>query len=66
MNNEITLNEVRSVGTHQLRLPLQMAPVNRTLAASALSGQDGVVPSQNWQQLLSTGLQALPSILSLF
>jgi len=66
MKNEITINEVGSVGTHQLCLPPQIAPVERTLAAAALSGQDGVVPSQNWGNIASGVLQALPSILSLF
>jgi hypothetical protein len=44
-------NEMSSVGTHQLRLPLQTAPVNRTVVASALSGQEGVVPSWGFSDL---------------
>jgi hypothetical protein len=47
-------------------LPLQTAPVNRRLVASALSGQDGVVPSFDWGKLASIVGQALPGIVSLF
>ena len=36
-----------------MRLPLQSAPVNRTLGAAALSG-DGVEASFDWSSLLST------------
>jgi hypothetical protein len=45
MKTEMMKNQMSTLGTQRLRLPPQMAPVNRTLAASALSGQDGVVPS---------------------
>jgi hypothetical protein len=46
MKNEMMKNEISSVGTQLLRLPLQSAPVERTLtAAPALAGQEGLVPS---------------------
>jgi hypothetical protein len=48
MKNEIMKNEMSSVGTPLLRLPPQTAPVERTLAASALLGKDGIVPSARW------------------
>jgi hypothetical protein len=60
-------DKMTSLATPLLRLPLQVAPVDRTLvAASSLSGDGGVVASQGWQQALQTGLQLLPQILSLF
>jgi hypothetical protein len=55
MKNEIMKHEMSLVGTQLLRIPLQTAPVERTLAAAPpLVGQDGVVPSvvQNWMNLL--------------
>ena len=66
MKNEMMKNEKSSVGTQRLCLPLQTAPVNRRLVASALSGQDGVVPSFDWGKLASIVGQALPGIVSLF
>jgi hypothetical protein len=45
MKNEIMKNEMNSVAPQLLRLPLQAAPVERRLAASALLGKDGVVPT---------------------
>jgi hypothetical protein len=49
MKNEMMKNEMSS----QLRLPLQVAPVNRTLAATALSGQEGVVPSGWFDEIVN-------------
>jgi hypothetical protein len=66
MKNEMMKNEMSSVTTQRLRLPLQTAPVERTLLAGpALAGQDGVVPSNGipWGQIAST---ALPMLMSLF
>jgi hypothetical protein len=52
MKNEMMKNEMSSVGTQRLRLPLQTAPVERTLAATAaLSGQGGVVSSGFWDDV---------------
>lgn len=55
MKTEMMKNQMSSVGTQQLRLPLQTAPVNRTVVrtvvASALSGQEGVVPSWGFSDL---------------
>jgi hypothetical protein len=64
MKNEIIENGMSSVGTHQLRLPMQTAPVNRTLAASCLSGQDGVVPSFGWGDLWNIAKTALPAVMA--
>jgi hypothetical protein len=66
MKSEIMKNELSSVGTQRLRLPLQTAPVERTLSASSLLGQDGVVPSNGWANVAQGVLQALPAIFSLF
>jgi hypothetical protein len=42
-------DEMRSVGTQPLRLPLQAAPIERKLSSTpALAAQEGVVPSFNW------------------
>jgi hypothetical protein len=64
MKNEIVKNEMSS----QLRLPLQVAPVNRTLAATALSGQKGVVPSGWFDDIVKVvgpiAGQVLPGLLS--
>lgn len=63
MNNEIT-----SGGTPQLCLPLQVAPVERKVVASALAGRGGVDPSFDWGSLISTlapvAAQVLPGLLS--
>jgi hypothetical protein len=60
MKNEMMNNEMSSVGTRRLRLPLQAAPVERTLAAApALAGQEGVVPSFDLGGFLK---QALPYV----
>jgi hypothetical protein len=46
MKNEMMKSEMSSVRSQRLRLPLQTAPVERTLAATtALSVQGGVDPS---------------------
>jgi len=60
------MNHEQSSITPQLRLPLQVAPVNRSLSEAGMATEGGVVASQNWQSLLQAGLQALPSILSAF
>ena len=53
MKNEMMKNEMSSVRTQGLRLPLQTAPVQRTLAAAPqLAGQEGVVPSFDFTSLL--------------
>lgn len=44
------------------RLPLQSAPVNRTLGAAALSG-DGVEASFDWSSALKTGLNLVGGLL---
>ncbi len=41
MPNEMP-NEMPAGETQRLRLPVQAAPVNRTVVASALSGEGGV------------------------
>jgi hypothetical protein len=60
------MNLEMSATTPRLCAPLQVAPVTRSMAETSLSTEGGVVPSQNWQQLLQAGIQALPSILSMF
>jgi hypothetical protein len=52
--------------TPKLMLPVQSAPVDRTLGAAALSGNRGVETSQNAGQVVSSILSALPTIFSLF
>ena len=60
MKNEIMKNEMSSVRTQRLRLPLQTAPVERTLLAGpALAGQEGVVPSFNFGSLVPIAQQLL-------
>jgi hypothetical protein len=62
-------NEMIPLGTPGLRLPLQVAPVERTLAASSssLSGIGGVEASGfNWGGLAQGILSALPGIISMF
>jgi hypothetical protein len=60
-------NEMIPVATPLLRLPLQVSPIERTLAAAALTGESGVVPSQNWGQIFGQVAQtALPILASLF
>jgi hypothetical protein len=47
-----------------LHLPLQLAPVERTLAKSgSLSVDGGLVASQNWGQILGQAAQAAIPIL---
>jgi hypothetical protein len=53
--------------TPKLMLPLQSAPVDRTLGAAALSEGLGVEASQNTGQIVGSILQtALPLLASLF
>jgi hypothetical protein len=53
--------------TPKLMLPVQSAPVDRTLSGSALSGGLGVEASQSTGQVIGSILQtALPALLSLF
>jgi hypothetical protein len=59
MKNEMMKNEI----TAQLRLPLQMAPVERRVAGSALSGQDGVGPSFDWGGFLQKAIPIATNIL---
>ncbi len=62
MKNEMMKNEMSSV-TQRLRLPLQAAPVERTLlAAPALAGQDGVVPSWGWSDFGNLLQKAAPYV----
>jgi hypothetical protein len=52
-----------------LRLPIQAAPVERTLSVSSsfVSSEAGVAASGiNWGQIAQTALSALPGILSMF
>ena len=63
MKNEIVINEINSVGTRRLRLPLQTAPVERTLAAAPqLAGQEGVVPSFDFTSLIPIATTLLSMI----
>jgi hypothetical protein len=61
-------NEMTPVATPLLRLPLQVSPVDRTLAASSsLLGDGGVGPSFDWGSFLGQAAQtALPIISSFF
>ncbi len=53
--------------TPQAMLPVQSAPVDRTLASAAFSTDAGVEASQNAGQVIGSILQtALPALLSLF
>jgi len=61
-------NEVNTLGTSGLRLPLQVAPVERTqLSASSLSGDAGLQASGfNWGSLVSSLPDIISGIASLF
>jgi hypothetical protein len=48
---------------NMLRLPLQVAPVERAVVPSALVGGTGVEASQNWGQIIGQALPVVTSIL---
>jgi len=63
------MNHETSSTTPMLRLPLQAAPVERTLSASSsfLSSEAGIAASGfNWGGLAQGVLSALPGIISMF
>jgi len=62
-------NEMNPLGTPGLRLPFQVAPVERTLAASSsyLSVDGGVAASGfDWGSVLQTALPIVSGLLSAF
>jgi hypothetical protein len=55
------------VAAPSLRLPLQMAPVERTVVSSALAVGEGLQPSFDWGSFLQQALPVATSVLgSLF
>jgi hypothetical protein len=57
MKDEMMKKEMSSVGPQLLRLPLQAAPVERTLAAvPPVVGREGVVPSISLTDLVAKAL----------
>lgn len=48
--------------TPMLMLPVQSAPVNRTLGAAALTGGNGVEPSFGWDDIVSFAKSAAPYV----
>jgi hypothetical protein len=68
MKSEMIKNEMRSVEarTQGLRMPMRMAPVERTLAATAaMSSQGGVGPSFGWSDIGQIAQVAGPLLASL-
>jgi len=58
-------NEINTLGTSGLRLPLQVAPVERRLlCASSLSGDAGLQASFSFGDFLKGVVSNLPSIVS--
>jgi hypothetical protein len=51
----------RPVVGPKMRLPLQAAPIHRTMVASALNDGSGVEPSINWRDVITQGAGLLSS-----